>query len=64
MTIKVKYINNSNKEFNTFEEIENIDLVLEINCANNNLSFLPNNISFPNLQKFDCHNNILNYLIT
>jgi Leucine-rich repeat (LRR) protein len=65
MKIIVTYIPNSlniTKEYKSFEEIENNDSVIEIYCHNNNLTFLPENMNFPNLEMIDCSNNNLTVL--
>jgi Leucine-rich repeat (LRR) protein len=59
MTITITYINNDIKKYDLFEEIENHNLVLIIDCSNNMLTGLPANMNFPNLQEFNCSNNQL-----
>ena len=59
MTIKVTYQNYVLKEYNSFDELEDNYSVIKINCANNNLTELPANMNFPNLQHFYCHHNRL-----
>jgi hypothetical protein len=68
MIITVTYINNDNdinnyiRIYNLFEEIENHNLVLIIDCSNNMLTVLPANMNFPNLQTFNCSHNMLTVL--
>ena len=45
-------------KYETFEIIDNED-VISINCSHNELTSLPENMNFPNLQKFTCHKNKL-----
>lgn len=60
MKICCDYSNGSSKEFSSFEEIENYDKIIGLNCSNNNLTQLPN---LPNkLIYLDCSNNNLKEL--
>ena len=56
MPITITYTNGHFKEYNLFKEIEKDDynLIFEINCSNTQLTSLPDNMNFPNLQRFDC----------
>jgi len=63
--IYVKYSNNNIIEFNNFDEIfdENQLDIIEINCSNNKLIKLPNEIcNLVNLQTLNCYNNQLTEL--
>jgi Leucine-rich repeat (LRR) protein len=62
MKIGVQYIDNTIKKYNSIEEIANNDLVIEIDCSNNRLTSLPDNMNFPNLHTFICSNNQLSSL--
>ena len=62
MPIIITYTNQDIDEYDLFEEITqifNYNLVSKINCSGNNLTSLPDNMNFSNLQYFDCHNNKL-----
>ena len=56
MTIVIKYLDDNNEYyFNSFNEINNYDKVIYINCNNNQLKELP---ELPNsLQELICYNN-------
>ena len=60
--IKVKYSNNTIKEYKTFEKISDDEIVISIDCSYNKLTQLPENMNFPNLQKLDCSGNQLTRL--
>jgi len=60
--IKVKYSDDTIKEYNEFEEISSGINVVSIDCSGNKLTQLPENINFPNLQKLDCSHNQLTQL--
>ena len=65
MPIIITYTNQDIDEYDLFEEITqifNYNLVSKINCSGNNLTSLPDNMNFSNLQYFDCHNNKLTSL--
>ena len=62
MPIKVTYSDNTKIHYNSFDEIINNDNVIEINCSNNNLTSLPDNMIFSNLTHFYCSNNKLTSL--
>jgi Leucine-rich repeat (LRR) protein len=62
MPIIVTYINQDIIEFNSFDKITDFNLVTKINCSNNQLTSLPDNMNFPNLQHLYCHNNQLTSL--
>jgi Leucine-rich repeat (LRR) protein len=63
MIIIVKYIcDNREYEYNSFNDIININAVTEIDCSWNKLKSLPNGLIFPNLIKFDCSNNEITIL--
>jgi len=62
MPITITYTNQDINEYNSFEEIINCNLVSKINCSNNRLTSLPDNMNFPNLQIFNCSNNELTAL--
>jgi len=60
--IKVKYVNDTIKDYNEFEEISSGINVIFINCLNNQLTQLPENMNFPNLHSLYCWNNELTQL--
>jgi len=60
--IRFTYKNNSIKEYNTFEDKINNELVIKIDLGNNNLKYLPENMNFPNLQSLICYHNKLTQL--
>jgi len=64
--IKVKYSNNTIKEFKTFNQKKKLKhdsyTVISIDCSNNELTQLPENMNLPNLQVLDCYNNKLTHL--
>ena len=63
MVVTVKYIDDEEKyEFDLIESITNNENVIYINCNDNNLSLLPENMNFPNLQEFNCRYNKLTSL--
>ena len=65
MPIKVTYTNQDINEYDLFEEIPNCNLVCIIECSVNNLTeeiSLPDNMNFPNLQKFYCSDYGLTFL--
>ena len=55
MSIKVEYINKIIKKVHQIESITDNDKVIHINCSSNQLTSLPNNMNFPNLQTFYCY---------
>ena len=65
MSITVTYINRDIKKYKSFKEITQIPyyyLIFKLNCYNNQLTLLPDNMNFPNLQKFICSANQLTSL--
>jgi len=60
--ITVRYTDYSIKEYETFEDIINNDLVIILDCSNNKLTHLPENMNFTNLRELNCNNNNLTYL--
>jgi len=60
--IKVKYSNDTIKEYKTFDEISDGINVISIDCSNNELTQLPENMNFPNLQELNCFDNKLTQL--
>jgi len=60
--IKVKYSNDTIKEYETFEQIYDGINVISIDCSGNELTQLPENMNFPNLQVLNCWNNQLTQL--
>ena len=58
----VKYSNNTIKEYETFEQISDGEIVISIDCSKNELTQLPENMNFPNLQELNCSNNQLTQL--
>ena len=62
MIINVKYSNLTKKTFNSFDDITDNDNVITLYCSNNNLTYLPENMNFPNLQELGCRNNKLTHL--
>ena len=62
MPITITFTNEDINEYNSFEEIINCNLVSKINCSNNQLTALPENMNFPNLQEFYCYKNQLTAL--
>ena len=55
--ITVTYKDDSFKTYKTFNDIINNELVIKIDCSINNLTQLPDNMNFPNLQVLDCSRN-------
>ena len=65
MSITVTYINRDIKKYKSFKEIAQIpyyNLIFKLNCYNNQLTLLPDNMNFPNLLEFYCCNNNLTVL--
>ena len=65
MPITITYTNHDITKYNSFKEIEkdlNYNLIFEINCNDNQLTSLPDNMDFPNLHTFSCSNNQLTSL--
>jgi Leucine-rich repeat (LRR) protein len=65
MSITIIYTNQNINEYVSFEEITkipNFNLVSKIDCFNNELISLPDNMNFPNLQELNCSNNELTTL--
>jgi Leucine-rich repeat (LRR) protein len=62
MTITIIYKNGTIKKYNSLNTIINYNLVSKIDCSNNNITSLPDNMNFPNLQNFDCSNNNITLL--
>ena len=60
--IQVKYSNDTIKEYKTFDEISDGINVISIDCSNNELTQLPENMNFQNLQVLNCSNNKLTQL--
>jgi len=60
--IKVKYSDDTIKEYETFEQISDGEIVISIDCSNNELTQLPENMNFPNLQELNCSKNQLTQL--
>jgi Leucine-rich repeat (LRR) protein len=60
--ITITCINNINQYITSFDEITDPNNVVGIDCSKNNLTILPNNMIWPQLQKFDCSNNNLTQL--
>ena len=62
MPITIIYTNGNIKKYNSLNTIINYNLVSKIDCSNNNITLLPDNMNFPNLQYFDCSNNNITLL--
>jgi Leucine-rich repeat (LRR) protein len=63
MPFKITYNTQEDiNEYNSFEEIINCNSVVKINCSNNQLTSLPDNMNFPNLKEFNCSYNQLTSL--
>ena len=75
--IRLTLLDNTKKELELFDEITENDNILEIDChvpgtidrwtredkySNFRLQLLPENMNFPNLQKFNCNHNKLTFL--
>jgi len=75
--IRLTLLDNTKKELELFDEITENDNILEIDCmvpgtidrwtredkySNFRLQLLPENMNFPNLQKFNCDHNKLTFL--
>ena len=75
--IRLTLLDNTEKEVELFDEITENDNILEIDChvpdtidrwtredkySNFRLQLLPDNMNFPNLQKFNCNHNKLTFL--
>ena len=75
--IRLTLLDNNKKELELFDEITENDNILEIDChvpgtidcwtredkySNFRLQLLPENMNFPNLQKFNCNHNKLTFL--
>ena len=60
--IKVKYSNDTIKEYDTFEQISDSYTVISIDCSKIQLTQLPENMNFPNLQELHCSHNELTLL--
>ena len=60
--IKVKYVNGAIKEYNEFEQISNDINVISIDCWNNQLTELPENMNLLNLHSLNCSRNELTEL--
>ena len=52
--ITVTYLDGTVKKYETFDDIMDDGSVTKINCSHNQLTELPENMIFPNLQKFNC----------
>ena len=50
--ITVTYTDGTEEKYQTFEDIKNHTLVTIIDCSYNQLTKLPENMNFPNLQVF------------
>ena len=62
MAITVTYSNGTNKTFKSFDDITDNDNVIELDCSNNNLTHLPENMNFPKLEVLYCYDNNLTHL--
>ena len=62
MPITITYINDDIDDIISFTEIINRNLVSKIDCTDNELISLPDNMNFPNLQYFICYGNQLTAL--
>jgi len=62
MPIAVTYNNNETKQVSSFDDIKDNENIIKIDCYNNNLTHLPENMNFPNLQRFYCSRNNLTHL--
>ena len=62
MPITIIYTNGNIKKYNSLNTIINYNLVSKIDCSNNNITLLPDNMNFPNLLEFYCCNNNLTVL--
>jgi len=60
--IKVTYLDGTIKSYETFDNIEDNESVVEIYCSYNQLTELPDNMNFPNLRSFNCSDNQLTEL--
>ena len=50
------YTNQYNDEqYHSFTQISNFDLVFKIDCSKNELTILPDNMNFPNLELLYCN---------
>ena len=63
MSITITYVNQDINQYASFEQIPNFNLVVKIDCSNNQLTSLPT-MNFPNLQEFNCSINQLTSLPT
>ena len=57
--ITLTLLDNTKKEVKSFEEIIDNNYILKLDCSHNQLTFLPENMYFPNLKEFDCRVNEL-----
>ena len=62
MPITVIYNDDTVVKYDNFDKITNNMNVIMINCSNNNLTSLPDNMMFPNLEEIYCYNNNLYYI--
>lgn len=62
--IIVKYINDTLHEYSDFDEIEDKDQVITIDCSYNNIYSLNNDSKYVNLSYFDCSNNKMQEIIS
>lgn len=60
--IKVTYLDDTSKIFNSFEDIIHHELVTEIDCSYQDIRALPESMNFPELVDFDCSNNLLTHM--
>ena len=62
MPITIQYFNDDINQYDSFKkitQISNFDLVFKIDCSKNELTILPDNMNFPNLELLYCSNNKL-----
>ena len=62
MSITVVYSNGTKNTFISFDDITDNNNVIELNCGNNNLTHLPEDMNFPNIERLDCYDNKLTHL--
>jgi len=62
MSITITHKNNSISVVSSFNDINDNEDIIEINCSGNKLTHLPENMNFPKLQKLYCRYNKLTKL--
>jgi len=62
MSITLTHKNNSNSVVSSFDDINDNEDIIKIDCSNNKLTHLPENMNFSNLKSLNCSGNKLTHL--